>query len=396
MDVFERISLGEYSLEQTSVISAVEMHTGGEPTRIVVRGYPHLEGDTLLEKRAYAREKLDEIRRRLMLEPRGHKEMYGAILVPETERTRIGEADVGVLFCHNEGYSTMCGHATLALGRLLVDTEDEQVFPRRRQIHFDGSNDECRLRLHAPCGVVEVTVPIIRQGNRVRSDPGRNVRFVSVRSFAAAVDVTVEVPEELRWPELQKAGKHAVKVDIAYGGAFYVIVQEKELGFEHVRNGVDLKRLDAATAALKRLVGARKDLFRGHGLEAELEYLYGVIVVDEGEGQVGLGGLDDGRVGVCFFADQQIDRSPTGSGVSARVALARAKGLLGDGERVRFDSLLSADATRPDGDVEGGAAGAFVGSAVPGGRVVVEGRAFYTGASVFVAEDAFSRGGFLV
>ena len=117
---------------------------------------------------------------------------------------------------------------------------------------------------------------------------------------------------------------------------------------------------------------------------------WGVVsrVVDEGEGWDGLGGMGGGRVGACFFADQQLDRSPTGSGVSARVALARAKGVLGDGERVRFDSLLSARA--------GGAAGAFVGSAVPGGRVLVEGRAFYTGACAFVVEDAFSRGGFLL
>ncbi|OSD07069.1 Diaminopimelate epimerase-like protein [Trametes coccinea BRFM310] len=384
-----------FSIEGTTVIKTIEMHTGGEPTRIIVHGYPSLEGETLLEKRAYAREQVDEIRQRLMREPRGHKEMYGAIIVPETERTRSGDADVGVLFCHNEGYSTMCGHATIALGRFLVDTQDEEVFPRRKQVHFDETRSECHLRLHAPCGVVEVTVPSVRNGNRVRSDPEREVRFISVKSFAAAVDLTVEVPEELRWRELRDTGKHDVKVDVAYGGAFYVIVQERELGFEGVRNGKDLKKLDVVTATLKQLLGARKELFHGHGLESELEYLYGVIVVDEGEGKKGLGGLEDGRIGVCFFADQQIDRSPTGSGVSARVALARAKGLLGDDERVRFDSLLSADNTRTTG-LAGGAAGSFVGSAVSGSRVQVEGRAYYTGACAFVVEDTFSRHGFLV
>ncbi|CDO69190.1 hypothetical protein BN946_scf185042.g92 [Trametes cinnabarina] len=267
----------------------------------------------------------------------------------------------------------MCGHATIALGRFLIDTQDEEVFPKRRHIRYNEAEGECHLRLHAPCGVVEVTVPAVCEGDRIRSDPEREVRFISVKSFAATVDLVVEVPEELQWQELRDTGRHAVKIDVAYGGAFYVIVQEKELGFEGVRYGVDLKRLDAASATLKRLVGARKELFRGHGLESDLEYLYGVIVVDEGEGRVGLGGLDDGRVGVCFFADQQIDRSPTGSGVSARVALARAKDLLQDGERVRFDSLLSADGTRTMG-LSGGAAGAFVGSAVPGGRVLVENR----------------------
>ncbi|KAI0663353.1 Diaminopimelate epimerase-like protein [Cubamyces menziesii] len=388
MDVFTQISSGEYSLDGTTVIKTVEMHTGGEPTRIIMRGYPKLEGKTLLEKRSYARDKIDDIRQRLMREPRGHKEMYGAIIVPETERTLSGEADVGVLFCHNEGYSTMCGHATIALGRFLVDTEDEDIFPRRKQVRFDEAKRECHLRLHAPCGVVDVTVPSVRKGNRVVSDPERAVRFISVRSFAAATNLRIAVPEELRWPELRRAGKESVLVDVAYGGAFYAIVDEKELGFERIKEGVDLRRLDTATAIVKELVGERKEVFRGHGLDSDLEYLYGVIVVDEGEGWVGLGGLDDGRVGVCFFADQQIDRSPTGSGVSARVALARAKGLLGEGERVRFDSLLSAGA--------GGSAGAFVGSAAGEDRVLVEGRAFYTGACAFVVEDAFSRGGLLV
>ncbi len=288
-----------------------------------------------------------------------------------------------------EGYSTMCGHATIALGRFLVDTEDLAVFPRRKQVPFDEGRGECRIRLHAPCGVVDVTVPSVRAGDRVRSDPGRDVQFVSVRSFAAATDVVVEVPEELRWPELRVAGRSAVKVDVAYGGAFYVVVQETELGFERIREGgVDMKRLDAATAVVKQLVGAQRELFAGHGLGEELEYLYGVIVVDDGEGRAGLGGEAEGRLGVCFYADQAVDRSPTGSGVSARVALARAKGLLGAGSRVRFDSVLSAR--------RGGEAGAFTGSSAGAERVRVGGRAFYTGACAFAVEDDFARAGFVL
>ncbi|PIL36066.1 hypothetical protein GSI_01726 [Ganoderma sinense ZZ0214-1] len=356
MDVFSTLSSGGYSLAGTTVINTVDMHTGGEPTRIIVKGYPSLEGNTLLEKRTYAREKLDGLRQRLMREPRGHKEMYGAILVPQTEKTRSGDADIGILFCHNEGYSTMCGHATIALGRFLVDTQDEAIFPRRQQIVCDPVKRECMVRLHAPCGVVDVTVPTLQDGGRVQSDPEREVHFISVRSFASATGVVIEVPEELLWPELRDTGRRAVEVDLAYGGAFYVVVEEQQLGFGRVREGeVDLKRLDAATAAVKQLVGAKKELFQGHGLEHDLEYLYGVIVVEKEEGEVGLGGLE-GRLGVCFFADQQVDRSPTGSGVSARVALARAKGLLGERERVRFDSPLSARV--------GCEAGAFVGSGV--------------------------------
>ncbi len=283
----------------------------------------------------------------------------------------------------------MCGHATIALGRFLIDTQDEAIFPRRKHIVFDPAKRSCNVRLHAPCGVVDVTVPSVQDGGWVRSDPEREVEFTSVESFAAATAVVLEVPEEHLWPELRDTGRRAVKVDLAYGGAFYVIVEEQELGFGRVREGdVDLiKRLDTATAVVKQLAGARKELFQGHGLERDLEYLYGVIVVENGEGEVGLGGLE-GRLGVCFFADQQVDRSPTGSGVSARVALARAKGLLGDGERVRFDSPLSARA--------GGETGAFVGSGVGAERVRVEGRTFYTGACAFAVEDGFSREGFIL
>ena len=285
----------------------------------------------------------------------------------------------------------MCGHATIALGRFLVDTQDTTIFPRRGAVVFDTAARESRIRLHAPCGVVEVSVPSTLSRGRVRSDPSREVSFVSVKSFAAATDLVVEIPDGLLWDELRDGGRRSIKVDLAYGGAFYVIVQEKELGFQGTRNGdVDMKHLDQVTAVVKKLVGARRELFQGHGLDTELEYLYGVIVVDGGEGQKGLGGLDEGRLGICFFADQQVDRSPTGSGVSARVALACAKELLEPGERVRFDSPLSART--------GGEVGAFIGSATGDGRARVEGKAFYTGACAFVVEegDGISRDGFVL
>ncbi|KAJ7649612.1 hypothetical protein FB45DRAFT_2 [Roridomyces roridus] len=117
---------------------------------------------------------------RLMREPRGHAEMYGAILVQETELTRSGEADIGVLFCHNEGYSPMCGHASIALGRLLVDTHDLSIFPRRNGLVKDLSTGLVTLRLHAPCGIVQLSVPVKPDGH---SDPTRPVSFIGVPSF---------------------------------------------------------------------------------------------------------------------------------------------------------------------------------------------------------------------
>ncbi|KAH9937731.1 Diaminopimelate epimerase-like protein [Amylocystis lapponica] len=391
MDVHAHISSGHLLSGDVSVIKTVDMHTAGEPTRIVVSGYPALEGNTLLEKRAYALQKADDARKRLMWEPRGHAEMYGAILVQETELTASGEADMGVLFCHKEGYSTMCGHATIALGRFLVDTRDSTVFPRRGQLRYDREKGETEVRLHAPCGVVEIAVPTVEsESGVVRSDASRRVRFVSVESFVSARDVEVEIAEGERWARLKEAGRSRVRVDVVFGGAFYAIVEAKELGFaEGLMGGCAMKELDEATAVVKRLVGARAGVVE-HPWNRELEYLYGVIVVD---------GVAGGRsVGLCVFGEQQVDRSPCGSGVSGRVALEVAAGRLAIGDGVEFDSLL----TVADGGGGGGGSG-FRGTAISGGRaavrVAVEGRAFYTGAQAFVAEggrepDGLSQNGF--
>src|SRR6202030_2649942 len=117
------------------ILSTVEMHTGGEPTRIVVDGSPKLGAPTLLGKRRECLEKHDHLRRGLMLEPRDHDGMYGALLVEPDHP----DADLAVLFMHNEGYSTMCGHATIALARWAVDS---------------GRVKGPTVRLQCPCGLV--------------------------------------------------------------------------------------------------------------------------------------------------------------------------------------------------------------------------------------------------
>ncbi|KAJ7767145.1 proline racemase, partial [Mycena metata] len=367
MDVFN--TLVEHN-PATRTIKVVDMHTSGEPTRIVVNGYPHLEGNTLLEKRRCAREKHDDIRQRLMREPRGHGEMYGAILVSETELTRTGEADIGVLFCHNEGYSTMCGHATIALGRFLVDTHDLDVFPRRDTLKYDEATGLTAIRLHAPCGVVHLSV----HSDNGHSDATRPVSFLGVPSFVTARDLEVDIPPSEQWKRLKDAGRSRVKVDISYGGAFYALVSAAELGFPEglrSREHATLSEFDEATRTLKKILYPRKELF-AHPTEPDLEYLYSVMVVEE---------TPRGEVGLCFFADQQIDRSPTGSCVMARVALAVDQGRLQIGEGCDYESIVS---LLNDGN-------GFRGTAIeqhPDGVIVkVEGRAFYTGASSFVVEE---------
>ncbi|PYH90105.1 putative proline racemase [Aspergillus ellipticus CBS 707.79] len=350
-------------------VHCIDMHTTGEPTRIIYAGYPALTGP-LLAQRDQARELHDHIRKQTMLEPRGHPAMYGAIVRPETELVRSGEADVGVLFTHNEGYSTMCGHATIALGRFLVDTHDQAVFPRRAQLNPDPQTQSVKLNLHAPCGVVHLTVPTTPDGTR--SDPSRPVSFLSTRAYATALQVTIPIPPEARWPELP-AAKDSIVLDVSYGGAFYAIVDTAELGFAGLTN-------------LKPYLMGRPEIIAAvqHPHEPRLSYLYSVMIVDAALGARPANVLG-AETGLCYFADNQIDRSPTGSCVTARMALAHAKGVRPVGQRWAYHSLVS------NHFGEGSFSAEIVEAADVGGRreviVQVEGRGFYTGCASFMIEE---------
>ena len=312
-----------------------EMHTGGEPVRIVVDGYPSVPGATILDKRRHAKERLDHLRRFLMLEPRGHNDMYGVIPVKPDHP----DADLAVLFCHNEGYSTMCGHATIAVAKWAVD--EGMVEP-------DGS--VATVRIQCPCGLIAATVQIGEDG-----ETGR-VHFDSVGAFAAHLGVPVQVD-----------GVGPMEVDVGYGGAFYAIVPASRFGLELGTSSVR-ELVDAAWA----VTGAAKaQLELSHPEHPELGFLYGTILTD------GTLGADRPSANVCVFADRQVDRSPTGSGVTARIAVQIAKGETAVGEQRRFSSLT--------GSVFSAEA---VGEAAAGGGVVVRvgGQAYYTGEARFRAE----------
>jgi len=278
------------------IVSTVEMHTGGEPTRIIVDGWPRLSGKTLLDKRREAREGFDHLRRGLMLEPRGHDGMYGALLVKPDHP----EADLAVLFMHNEGYSTMCGHATIALARWAVDSG--RVAKRE---------PETIVRLQCPCGLVRC---------RVAADG--MVRFESVPAFAYALD---RVAPTATWGP--------VTVDIAYGGAFYAFLSADSVGLDLRRSpmraivdaGEEIARAAARTIAIE------------HPDEPDLAFLYGTILTDGGDGANGKPSRN-----VCIFAGRQIDRSPTGSGVTARLALQTARRQVRPGEERLFESCTGA------------------------------------------------------
>jgi proline racemase len=274
-------------------IAATDYHTAGEPFRIVTEGAPELPGATVRERRerAAASEGAEAVRRLLCHEPRGHADMYGCFLVPPDD----DGADLGVLFWHKDGYSAACGHGTIALGVWAVESG----------------------RLAAPAdGEVEfvVDVPSGRVVSRVRCRDGR-IEAVTFRNVPAFV-ITRGVPA---------AG---ADVDVAYGGAIYASVPAASFGLRV--DPADLPGLiDAGREVKSALDGT--DVAR-HPEDERLSGIYGTILYDE------LGELHQRNVTV--FADGEVDRSPCGSGTSARCALLAADGVLTAGRVLRHDSIV--------------------------------------------------------
>jgi trans-L-3-hydroxyproline dehydratase len=330
-----------------TVIRTIDMHTAGEPVRIVESGYPELRGATILDKRRDALTRFDSLRTMLMLEPRGHDGMYGVI--PTTPCAQ--GADLAVLFTHQEGYSTMCGHATIAIGRWAVDTG--------RVPMVDG---RATFGLEAPCGVVRVEVEQQGEGAPL-------VAFESVRSFATHLDQQVQVP-----------GLGEVTFDIAFGGAFYAILPASRIGLSLMET--PLAELIRAGTEITAAVRAALTIL--HPSEPDLGFLYGTILTDD----VPLG-AHDGRpsYNLCIFAEGQIDRSPTGSGVTARIALAAARGDMALGQSCEIRGVSG------EGFV-GTLAAAQQGADGIESRVRVAGRSHYAARCEFIAEagDRFAHG----
>ncbi|HET8780798.1 MAG TPA: proline racemase family protein [Pyrinomonadaceae bacterium] len=267
------------------------MHTGGEPLRVIVDGLPPIEGRTVLEKRRYFREHYDHLRRGLMWEPRGHADMYGAIVTPSDD------ADFDVFFLHNEGYSTMCGHAIIALTKLAIETK------------LVNKNE---IAINVPAGRIQARA-VVSEGRVVETS------FRNVASFLYLRDQHVEVD-----------GIGRVRFDVAYGGAFYAFVNAEDVGLE--LGPENASRLIDYGRRIKNAVMSQFAIT--HPVEPDLSFLYGTIFTGPA-----LDPTHHSR-NVCIFADGELDRSSTGSGVSARAALHFAKGELGLDERVTIESIL--------------------------------------------------------
>jgi proline racemase len=285
------------------IVTAVDYHTAGEPFRIVTGGVEPLRGATVLEKRRDAAERLDHVRQLLVNEPRGHADMYGCYVVEPND----ADADLGVVFFHNAGYSTACGHGTIALATAALELGMQPV-----------SAPETELTIDVPSGRLPVRVAV------ENGTVGR-VSFRNVPSYVEAEGLAVE----------------GLEADVAFGGAFYASVPSP-LPVEPA----SLPRLIEVGRAVKRSLEAERDW--AHPLEPELRDIYGVIFwQDEGPGC---------QRNVTVFADGEVDRSPCGSGTSARLALLDRRGELERGTALRHLSIVGSEfegRVVGDGDVAG-------------------------------------------
>jgi proline racemase len=321
-------------------IRTTDYHTAGEPFRIVTGGVPALEGATVLAKRRFALENLDDVRRLLVNEPRGHADMYGCFV---TEPNDDG-ADLGVVFFHNAGYSTACGHGTIALVTWALEAGRVAVAEPESQVTVD-----------VPSGRLEAVATV--EGGRVH-----RVRFRNVPAYVEALG-------------LDAAG---FPVDVAFGGAFYASL-ESPFPIE----AENLPRLIELGRAIKHDLEASREF--AHPLEPELRDIYGVIFYERGDT-----GPPLRQRNVTVFADGEVDRSPCGSGTSARLALLEADGELARGAELVHRSIVGSEFTaRVVGDTEVAGRSAVI--------TEVEGSAYRTGEHEFVLDERDELGtGFLL
>lgn len=275
-------------------ITTIDTHTAGEPLRIITSGIPDIPGNTILKKRRYIQENLDYLRKILMWEPRGHADMYGCIITPPV----TPEADFGVIFMHNEGYSSMCGHGIIAITKVAIESGLVKAFEPQTTVKIDS-----------PAGLITAT-------GHIENGVVKKVSFQNVPSYVVALDSEIEIPEY---------GK--IKYDIAFGGAYYVYVQAADIGLTcYPKDIIKIGR------AIKEAVSNTVNI--EHPFDDDLSFLYGTIFIGEPE--------DSGSHSrnICIFADGEVDRSPTGTGISGRLAIHYERGEIGIGETIIIESII--------------------------------------------------------
>lgn len=278
-------------------IKTIDMHTGGEPLRIFIEGLPEIKGSTILEKRRFFQQNYDNIRQGIMFEPRGHADMYGAIITEPC----TPDADFGVFFMHNEGYSTMCGHAIIAITKLVIETG-----------LINKPGDSPLLIIDAPPGRILSSAKMV-------DGQVEKVSFINVPSYVLKHNM-----------ELDIEGLGMVKFDIAFGGAFYALCNAESLGLDLDES--DYNRLIDYGKRIKKAVSDQVEI--KHPYEEDLGFLYGTIFTGKARNE------NHHSRNVCVFAEGEVDRSATGTGVSARAALHYSKGELKVGSSITIESII--------------------------------------------------------
>jgi 4-hydroxyproline epimerase len=274
----------------------VDAHTCGNPVRLVAGGGPMLQGNTMMEKRLHFLREFDWIRKGLMFEPRGHDMMSGSILYPPHDP----QNDVAVLFIETSGCLPMCGHGTI--GTITIAIEEGLIIPK-----VQG-----KLRMEAPAGLV--LIEYTQEGKKVKS-----VKLTNVKSFLAAEGLEVECPEI-----------GMIKVDVAYGGNFYAIVDPQE-NFPGLENFKADQLISWSRVCRQRLNEQHRFI------HPEDEHIKGLSHL------LWTGKTLDAKASArnaVFYGDKAIDRSPCGTGTSARMAQWYAKGKLKKGEEFIHESII--------------------------------------------------------
>jgi trans-L-3-hydroxyproline dehydratase len=321
-------------------LKTIDAHAAGEPLRLIVSGFPSPHGKTMLAKREWIRTHADHLRRALMLEPRGHADMYGAIL---TEPVAPG-SHAGVLFMHNEGYSTMCGHGVIAVTTMALERGLLMPGGDGRTVVYDSPAGTIRARATLGASLEETRV--------------ERVAFQNVPSFVLHGGLIV------------KLGSRAIRADVAFGGAFYAIVDSEAVGLPI--DAAHLSELRRAGMEIKHAIEAAHTIV--HPLDAGLTGIYGTIFT---------GPPSDERAdlrNVTIFADAEVDRSPCGTGTAAVMAVIDAMGLLGTDRPFVHESLIG---TRFTGRVTSRTEVGELSAIVP----EIEGSAWITGEHTFLVDE---------
>jgi trans-L-3-hydroxyproline dehydratase len=281
------------------VMRSIDMHTGGEPLRVILEGFPPLMGSNVLEYRHFIKAHYDQLRTALMFEPRGHADMYGCVLTPPND----DGAEFGIIFMHNEGYSTMCGHAIIAISTLAAQMN-----------WIDTVEGENIMKIDAPCGRLSCFITI-------KNGHVAGVRFHGVPSFVVGLDRTIEIE-----------GLGEVTYDLAYGGTFYAYVDMAKNNFDFDLSADSYRDLIATGMQIKNSV-IKNDKEILHPFENDLSFLYGTIFIGDPHNKA-----HDSR-NVCIFAEGEVDRCPTGSGIAGRMAIHHKRGEIEIGEKMSVESI---------------------------------------------------------